>query len=216
MANDPDHDSDAEKTALEHAWAWFSLHATQRLQSVNFFLIAVAFLSAAFVTAVKEQMYVLAGGIAILGACVSYFFYRMERRIRSLLHAAEDAMAPLQERLATALNMQALRMVSRVDYGQPGEWKYSKVFRYLYIITAAAFVLGLIYVLWVAVNTTPGATAFNFVIQAVLGVLFVFFGYEMMFGLPAISAPDRVQNATRWTLLVPQTAIEGTPGDSSA
>ena len=88
-------DSEKEKIALDHAWAWFSLHATQRLQSVNFFLVATAFLSAAFVTAAKEKMYALAGGIAVLAVLISYVLYRMERRVRSLIHAAEHAIAPL-------------------------------------------------------------------------------------------------------------------------
>ena len=70
---------DAAKVALDHAWAWFSLHATQRLQSVNFFLVAIAFLSAAFVTAAKEKMYELASGIAGLAIFTTYFFYRTER-----------------------------------------------------------------------------------------------------------------------------------------
>src|SRR5882757_915360 len=38
---------------LDHAWQWFTLHATQRMQAVNFFLVATAFLSTAYVAALR-------------------------------------------------------------------------------------------------------------------------------------------------------------------
>jgi len=202
MAADFKNGHDAAKTALDHAWQWFSLHATQRLQSVNFFLVATAFLSAAFVTAAKEKMYVVAGGVAILGACLAFFLYRMERRIRSLIHASEDAIGPLQDKLAEALEIDALRIIQRVEAGKPGEWKYSKVFRYVYCATGIAFVLGLLYVAWAAVSSTPGNAAFNVVVQAVVGVFLVFCGYEMLFGLPQFAEPNRTQSAARYALLI--------------
>jgi len=173
-------DVEASKVALDHAWAWFSLHATQRLQSVNFFLIAVAFLSAAFVTAAKEELFALAAGVALLGAFTSYIFYRMELRIRSLIHAAEHAIQPLQDGLAKTLQIDELRIVSHVEVEKPGEWKYSKVFRYLYFYTGNAFVLGFLYVSWEGVTGGPLAPAFNLILQTVMGVFLVVYGYEML------------------------------------
>jgi hypothetical protein len=201
MTTEQERDDNIEKTALEHTWEWFSLHATQRLQSVNFFLIAMAFLSAAFVTAAKEKMYVVAGGVAILATSVSYFFYRLERRIRSLVKAAEAAMLPLEDKLANALNVDALRIVSLVEDGRIGEWKYSKVFRYLYLASGIAFVLGLLYVSWAAFSETPGTAAFNVVVQAVLGVFLMLCGYEMLFSVPRSPNADQVRATTRWILL---------------
>ena len=75
--------------ALEHAWNWFSLHAAHRMQSVNFFLVAVAFLSAAFVTALQIPNHFIAGAVAALGVFVSTFFNRLELRIQELIHAGE-------------------------------------------------------------------------------------------------------------------------------
>jgi len=43
--SDPD---EIAKQAREHAWNWFALHATQRLQAFNFFVVATAFLIAAY------------------------------------------------------------------------------------------------------------------------------------------------------------------------
>ena len=59
--------ADAEQAALEHAWQWFALHARQRMQCVNFFLVAVAFLAAAFVTGLKDDYYAVA---ALVGSSV--------------------------------------------------------------------------------------------------------------------------------------------------
>ncbi len=137
-------DLTAVKLAMDHAWAWFSLHATQRLQSVNFFLVAIAFLSAAFVTAAKEKMYEVASGVAILGVVTSYLFYKIELRIRYLLHASEDAIKPLQKRLVEALDIKALDISEIVEAERPGEWKYSKVFWCLYTATGIAFALALV------------------------------------------------------------------------
>lgn len=36
--------------AHEHAWEWFALHATQRMQAFNYFLVGTAFLFAAYGT----------------------------------------------------------------------------------------------------------------------------------------------------------------------
>ena len=32
-----------DKIAFDYAWNWFALHAGQRMQSVNFFLVAASF-----------------------------------------------------------------------------------------------------------------------------------------------------------------------------
>jgi hypothetical protein len=202
MSNTPERDIEAEKMALDHAWEWFSLHATQRLQSVYFYLVAIAFLSAAFVTATKDKMYVVASVVAILASSISYFFYRMERRIRSLLHAAEDVIGPLQDRLSQSTGLEAIRIVSRVEDGEPGEWKYSKVFRYLYVTTGAAFVLGLLYVSWAAWSATPEVKNFPVVVHAVLATFFILCGYEMLSGLPRVPNVDCTQVVARWLMVV--------------
>ena len=52
---------------LDHAWEWFSLHARHRMQAVNFFLVAVAFLSAAYVSALRFTHPLVAAGVSVLG-----------------------------------------------------------------------------------------------------------------------------------------------------
>jgi hypothetical protein len=50
-APDPD---DIAKQAREHAWNWFALHATQRMQAFNFFVVATAFLIAAYASILEK------------------------------------------------------------------------------------------------------------------------------------------------------------------
>lgn len=208
MSNDPDPNEAARNTALDHAWAWFSLHATQRLQTVNFFLVATAFLTAAFVTAAEKKLHVVAAAVAVLAICVSYYFYRMERRIQSLIHASEDAIGPLQQTLADKLNVDAIRIVAHVEHPGPGEWKYSRVFRLLFFTTGILFACGFAYALWAEFNTPAsggGASStevLKIVLHGVLGVFLVLVGYEMLVGdSRRVEQKDAVTTATRWAFV---------------
>src|SRR5262245_9986241 len=75
-----------------YAWNWFSLHASQRLQLVNFWLIAVAFLASAFVEARSNHMVAIAAGVSATGAVSSLAFLRLDVRTRQMIQAAENAL----------------------------------------------------------------------------------------------------------------------------
>jgi len=111
---------------LTHAWNWFSLHAGQRMQSFNFFLIATAFMVAAYGT-VLDKHRVVAFGIAMLGAWVCFWFNRMERRTKQLVKAGEQALSPFQELLARSTDVDALRIVNHVETKENGSSSYSVV-----------------------------------------------------------------------------------------
>jgi hypothetical protein len=189
---------ESRKEAMKHAWDWFALHATQRMQSVNYFLVAAAFLFAAFTTVSKDDKHALALGISVLGACLSYVFYRLERRVRSLIHAAEHAIEPLEKELATVTQIPALEIVSRVRTPMPGTWVYSKVFRWLYASSGLAFVLGFLYSVWRLASGVPVfAPAFFVTAQLMVGVFFGTLGAELLFTKDAddkISRSGTVRN----------------------
>jgi Flp pilus assembly protein TadB len=79
-----------DRMAFDYAWNYFSLHSGQRMQSLNFFLIAAAFLASSYVTAIVGGHPLIAAGLSLLGA-FSSLVYRIERRVRGLIHAAEGA-----------------------------------------------------------------------------------------------------------------------------
>jgi Flp pilus assembly protein TadB len=90
----------ANKTAFDYAWGYFNLHSGQRMQSTNFFLIAAAFLAGTYANAMVWGRPGLAFYLSLIGAVASYMFYRMERRVRRLIHAAEAALRPVESSLS--------------------------------------------------------------------------------------------------------------------
>ena len=84
---------DAETKAQTYAWNWFALHAGQRLQLVNFWLVAVAFLASAYVQARSSHMTAIAFGVSVTGAVSSVAFMRLDVRTRQLVQVAENALS---------------------------------------------------------------------------------------------------------------------------
>ena len=140
--NDLDHD--LAKIALEHAWNWFSVHADHRLRAVNFFLIAVAFLVTAYVTALEKNP-PLAIAVGVVGLFVTFAFNRLELRIRELVKAGEAAMGPFQGRLAGLTGVDQLRIVQRVEMSGRPFTKYSKVIGTLHWVAYVCFLGATLY-----------------------------------------------------------------------
>jgi hypothetical protein len=83
---------DAETKAQTYAWNWFALHAGQRLQLVNFWLVAVAFLASAYVQARSSHMTAIAFGVSVTGVVSSVAFMQLDVRTRQLVRVAENAL----------------------------------------------------------------------------------------------------------------------------
>ncbi|MTD55292.1 hypothetical protein [Amycolatopsis pithecellobii] len=79
-----------------YAWNWFSMHANQRMQLVNFWLVAVAFLAAAFVQARMGHMTAIAVGVSVAGALSSLAFMMLDARTRQLVHLGERALRQVE------------------------------------------------------------------------------------------------------------------------
>lgn len=85
-----------------YAWNWFALHSAQRMQMVNFWLVAVAFLAAAFVQATSSDLRAVAVGVSAAGALCSVGFLLLDLRTRELVRVAERALRDVEaERLGT-------------------------------------------------------------------------------------------------------------------
>lgn len=76
---------------LAYVWNWFALHSGQRLQLVNFWLVSVAFLGAAFVQARSGHLDAVALGVSVAGAISSFAFMQLDVRTRRLILVAEEA-----------------------------------------------------------------------------------------------------------------------------
>lgn len=142
---DDDPQRASRQAALDHAWAWFALHAGERMQCVNFFFVAVAFLAAGYVTALTRGHPGVSVGIGLLGAWLAIWFYGLDGRTRDLVDAGEAAMEPLQQRLAQEVGSEALELVKRVKHAKGVS--YGTVLKVLHGTAVVAFLGGAVYAL---------------------------------------------------------------------
>jgi hypothetical protein len=178
MSNNVTDHSPIERTAFDYAWGYFTLHSGQRLQSVNFFILAVAFLAATYVSAIVAGKFGLAAGLALLGAISSFLFYRIERRIRGLIHAAEAALHPMEDTMASNGGNEKLRILNSVESVAGDAWSYSKVFRVLYATVGLTFTLGALYALTARFEVLSGRhLPFGTGIRFAIGISILSFGY---------------------------------------
>lgn len=194
-----------EERSFQYAWNYFSLHAGHRMQAVNFFLIAATFLVSAYVAAMVKSYYGLAAGIALLGAFACMVFYRIERRVRGLVQAAEAALLPMETKMATHMANPDLRILELVEKAPSDAWSYGKVFRRLYTVVGLAFVAGAICAILAQVGYTPAsAGAFALVVRLAAGVTLLVFGYELMVGSPppAAASSTSLHRLQAWVTLL--------------
>jgi hypothetical protein len=108
-----EHDAALLATALDHATRWYDFRTSAGLQVLNFFLLASAVLSTAYVSAINGRLHVVAVAIAVVGAAVSCGTYLVGRRLRDDARFSELPIMEIEDRLAAGLNMESLRMVKR-------------------------------------------------------------------------------------------------------
>lgn len=155
----PGNDVQASRFLLEqsirHAWDWFALHANQRMQGVNFFLLAAAFLTAAYVNAMQYSKPLVALGVAALGVWFCVVFYRFELRIRELIKVGEKALSRSQEKLSQLTGLQEFEICKMVETPKHLFTSYHKVISALYALTGVAFAVGGGYALYSRISPTP-------------------------------------------------------------
>jgi len=100
-------------TALDHAWRWYDLRINAGLQILNFYLLAMTVLTAAYVSAFNSRDHVISVAVALAGAAVSATSYMVGARQD---HVARMALPPIEEaesHLAGALDINSLRLVEQ-------------------------------------------------------------------------------------------------------
>lgn len=137
---------DNETAAQAYAWNWFALHAGQRLQLVNFWLVAVAFLASAYVEARSSHLFAIALGVSITGAVASLAFARLDVRTRQLVQVAEGALERLEATwVADGLDESiGLVKISRYVRRSPLD-SYRVIIQGLQWLVAVMFILAAIY-----------------------------------------------------------------------
>ena len=137
---------DEETEAQSYAWNWFALHSSQRMQLVNFWLVAVAFLAAAFVQAQASGLHTVALGVSLTGAVASFSFLRLDARTRLLVQIAEKALLRLEEKRTAHGTDDALELVSRSHQARRSFLdSYRVIIQGLQLMVTMMFLLAAIY-----------------------------------------------------------------------
>lgn len=137
-------DPDDLKLALDHAWGWFALHAGQRMQLVNYLLVAAALIVAGYSTALGNDRPAAAGAIAAAGVAICAAFGALDRRTAALVKAAETPLLELQDRLAIRAGVPSLALVRSVERAASG-MSYTTVLRALTAALAVLAAAGAVY-----------------------------------------------------------------------
>ena len=103
--------------ALEHCWKWVELRTNHRVQSVNFYLLAVAFLVTGYFAAFSAKIYFGSAVVAVIGVGVTIGFAVGDIRLLKYVRTGEEAVMELEQRFASALACPQLNMISNVRQG---------------------------------------------------------------------------------------------------
>jgi hypothetical protein len=132
----------------QYAWNWFALHAGQRLQMVNFWLVAVAFLATAFVQARASHLTAIAVGVSLTGAVASLAFMRLDVRTRQLVRVAEDALMSIERDQTAAGADRVFELVTAAHEARTRRVdSYRFIIQGLQVSVAAIFLAAAIYTL---------------------------------------------------------------------
>jgi hypothetical protein len=110
------------------------------MQLINFWLVVLAFITAATVDALTDRRQAAASIISACGIAATFAFQRLERRTRQLVKASEEALAKLQHDLAVDAGCEELEMVRRVQKAAPLS-SYGQVMLLLHAFAFAAFLM---------------------------------------------------------------------------
>lgn len=97
---------------MDHGHTWFSVHASQRLLGINYFLVASAFLATAY-TSTIEKFPGVSSVVGLVGFMTALRFHQLDLRTRELIKLSESAVMSLEERLADLLSMPELNIIAR-------------------------------------------------------------------------------------------------------
>jgi hypothetical protein len=147
VSRQPNDNSRSQRDTREHAWNWFALHATQRMQAFNFFVVATAFLIAAYASIIEKHP-VAAAVLAAVGAWLTIWFNLLDARSRQLVEAGENALRVSQARLASLADNPQLEILDAVDKPRPRASSYRSVINVIQWTIFALFLLGAAFAIW--------------------------------------------------------------------
>ena len=134
MADPP---KDPHEAVLTHAWAWFAMHAQQRMQTVNFFLVVEGVLLSAVGVTAKEQLYGYQFAAGLLIVLMAVLFWAVDLRVRNLVRVGKAALQAEQAHLATQSSITAIELVKLSEPTNMLAPTYGRIFSIMFLVFIA-------------------------------------------------------------------------------
>jgi hypothetical protein len=99
--------------ALEHCTKWVEFRTSHQAQTFNGYLVAVGFLAAGYFATLSARLTLIALTITAAGIIASVAFAYAVGRLIKYVDVGEQALQVLEARLASALDVQEVRLVDR-------------------------------------------------------------------------------------------------------
>ncbi|MCR6493527.1 hypothetical protein [Cellulomonas sp. P24] len=135
-------ESNELKLALDHSWQWFALHAGQRMQLLNYFLLSAGFITAGYGATLNSSRPQVAGAVATGGCILSVLFWRLDVRTRELIRVAEKPLEELEAKIGRASGIADLDMVALMKKPTHRASSYTSIIRALAGVAFMLFAFG--------------------------------------------------------------------------
>lgn len=138
--------------ALEHAWGYFQLHASQRVTVFNYFVVFSGLLVTGMAAAVQTSSRLALVGVVLgLLLCgLSFVFFKLDQRVSFLIKNSECVIKKLEPSSASLFNDE---VTQTANAQRQGLWTYGRAFRTMF------WTMGLIGLFGASVSAIIGSTA---------------------------------------------------------
>jgi hypothetical protein len=146
---------DSTKLALEHARSLFIYHAGQRIQSLNFYFVAITLFLPGFGFLASSNLgradrAFIGIVLAFAGFLITHLFQKLDKRNEELVHCdesllkdAEGALTKVSDPVVSAWEVTALS-----EKPEKGAQRYAKIVPSIFRLYKAVSILGGIYFAW--------------------------------------------------------------------
>lgn len=118
---------------------------------MNYFLVASAFLVAAFATGLQADEPIVSIAVGILGILVSLCFHRIEIRTQELVKLGEAAISRIESVMREQTGIGEIAFVDRAEHKSRSFVSYGFVISALHYSTLVFFMFGTLYAIRLAI-----------------------------------------------------------------
>ena len=127
---------------LDHAWAYFTLHANQRITVFNYFVVFSGILCTGLAATLQAPTRSSFVGIALglILVMLSFLFWKLDQRTSFLIKHAEDVIKNHEPALAPLVADEVDKTTKAK--AKDGLWTYGEVFRAIFAVMALIGLVG--------------------------------------------------------------------------